>query len=905
MATATAPIEPDKDPPPAENATKPEPAAEPAAKANGTRTRIARAKATKLPARDKAGRKRVVVANRADGGFFYWLGKLYGFAALVFAVGVLLTALFTYRYFASSAPPAPDLRTYSTITPGVSRVYAGDGMLLGEYAKEWRKMTPYDRIPDNLVKAFLAVEDHEFFEHGGIYMKGIARAAWANITAGDFAQGGSTITQQVAKQFLGTEKSLTRKAKEAIMARRLESKYSKKAILSVYLNHIFLGAGAYGVAAAAERYFQKDLSQLTLAEMALIAGLAQAPSRYSPINNLDAAIARRDVVLDQMQKYGFASADDVAAAKSEKVELHVYKDTYQDRSPYYSEEVRRYLSNNTALKEKYGDDPLMTAGLRVEAAVDPAFDAAAYENVDYMAHKQDKRQGWRGPEWFLGDEGTRQLFVERQKVMYGEGPLEPGKRYLALVEDVDTHEAKVRVGDRELELPLENMSWAAEWHSGDNQPNDAVLTNAKKALKPGDVVWVKREIRTKGLYRDWSLGKGLNPKWINPKDHSDWDSKHEDVVELEQVPHPEVSIFNADHRTGYVQAMVGGNDYSRTVYNRMTQACRTPASAFKPIYYSMALQEGYGYDTVLPDEHVSIIDPTTGLVWEPKNLYDDLDGDVSLEYALVFSKNIPSIHLFKKLGKQNVLEWARNLGFTTDFNVDDSMALGSSCAHLAELTRAFAIFARGGKWLDWVFVRRILDRDGNIVEDNTVTFDPMLSPGDRMDRVAAKAGTAPRQAIKPRTAFLITKLLAMMVEHGLTKTIRQTGINAAGKTGTSDFVFDTQFLGFTSRMITIVWAGDDRRVRTLGREDAAYIVIVPLWARYMWEVAQHYPNDPVPWSVPAGVDKDDRGDHSKGTRGARMVLNRHYANDVLRDEGLLPEEGAEGAEGGTPPPPGI
>jgi len=899
MDAATAPRDPDPKPPQEPAAKTAAPPPQP--KARGTRSWLARV----VPARgDKAARKRVVVANRADGGFFYWLGKLYGFAVLVGVVGLLLTSLLTYRYFAQETPPARDLRTYAKIAPAVSRIYAADGTLLGEFAKEWRKVTPYDRIPDQLVKAFLAVEDHEFFQHGGIYFKGIARAAWANVTAGDFAQGGSTITQQVAKQFLGTEKSLTRKAKEAILARRLESKYSKKAILSVYLNHIFLGAGAYGVAAAAERYFQKELSELTLAECALIAGLAQAPSRYSPLHNLEAAVARRDVVLDQMQKYGFAEDAAVASAKAEAVSLHVYKDVFPDRSPYYSEEVRRYLANNDKLKAQFGDDPLMTGGLRVEAAVEPAFDAAAYENVDYMAHKQDKRQGWRGPEWRLGDEGARTLFVERQRKMYGEGPLTPGKRYLALVEDVDNHGAQLRVGDRELELPLQNMSWAAAWRAGSEVPNDPVLLNAKKALEPGDVVWVKREIRSRAKFREWDLGSGLNPKWQGAKDDSKWDDAHADVVELEQTPHPQVSLFNADHRTGYVQALVGGDDFSRTVYNRMTQACRTPASAFKPIYYAKALDEGYGYDTVLPDEHVTIIDPITGLPWTPKNLYDDLDGDVSLEYALVFSKNIPSIHLFKKLGKENVLAWARNLGFTTDFNVDDSMALGSSCTHLSELTRAFAIFARDGKWLDWVFVRRILDREGNVVEDNTATFDPMLSPTDRLDRVAGTAGTVPRQAVKPRTAFLIKKLLAKMVEHGLTKTLRQTELNAGGKTGTSDFVFDTQFLGFTSRMITTVWAGDDQRVRTLGREDAAYIVIVPLWARFMWEVGKAYPNDPVPWSVPAGVRADDRGDHSKGQKGAKMTLNRHYANDVLRDEGLLPEPGAEGTEG-APAPPGI
>jgi len=847
-----------------------------------------------------SARPHIVIDNRADGGLLYWLGKLYGFAALVIATLFLVAMILAYRSVVVSAPPAPNLQSYSRVAPAVSRIYAADGTLLGEFAKEWRTITPFSQIPPRLVNAFLAVEDHDFFGHGGIYVKGIVRAAWANLTAGDFAQGGSTITQQVAKQFLGTEKSLIRKAKEAVMARRLESRYSKKAILSLYLNHIYLGAGAYGVAAAAERYFQKDLSELTLAESAMIAGLAQAPSRYSPIHSPDRAIERRNVVLDRMQKYGLATAAEVAAAKAEPLALKVYKDVFPDRMPYSAEQVRRYIADSAELKARYGDDPLMTAGLRVEAAAEPVFEAAAYDGVDYVAHKQDKREGWRGPEWYLGDEAQRGLFVERQRKMYGTGPLDPGRRYLAIVEDVDNNGAKVRVGDRELDLPLRNLDWAAPWRAGPEVPNDQTISNAKRAVKVGDVVWVRREIRTRGKFRNWDLS-GMNPHWVNERDERDWDEGHPDVVTLEQVPHPQAAMLNADHRTGYVQALVGGNDYTRSVYNRMVQACRTPASAFKPIYYSYALDQGYGFETTLYDQKVSIKDPITGVVWEPQNIFEDLDGDVSLEYALVHSKNIPSIDLFKRLGAANVVKWARQLGFTTPFNVDDSLALGSSCTRPAELARAFAIFAREGKWVDWVYVRRILDREGNVVEDNTVTWDPELGPGDRIDRVAATAGVEPRQAIKARTAFLITKLLHSMIEHGLTKTVRNTDLNAAGKTGTSDFTFDAQFIAFTSRMLTMVWAGDDKRVRTLGREDAAYVTIVPLWARFMWDAARNFPNDKVPWHVPAGVSANDRGDHTKGSRGPRMDLTRHYAKDQMEADGLIVPE-AEG-EGGTPPKP--
>ena len=337
-------------------------------------------------------RHRVEVANRADGGTLYWLGKLYGFAALVILVGVWIASVSIYSYFSLAAPPVPDLTQYAKVAPAVSRMYAADGTLLGEFAKEWRSIVPYERIPKRLVDAFLAVEDHDFHGHRGLYFKGIARAVWANITARDFAQGGSTITQQVAKQFLGGEKSLSRKGKEAVMARRLEATYSKRAILSVYLNHIYLGAGAWGVGGAAQRYFQKPLEELTLAESAMIAGLAKAPTAYSPIHRPERAMERRNIVLDKMQGYGLATAAEVEAAKQEPIKLHLYRDVFPDRMPYYAEWVRSNVNR------QYGE-ALFGSGLRIETAAEPTWEAAAYENTDHGAHWQDKRQGWRGPEW--------------------------------------------------------------------------------------------------------------------------------------------------------------------------------------------------------------------------------------------------------------------------------------------------------------------------------------------------------------------------------------------------------------------------------------------------------------------------------------------------------------------------
>jgi penicillin-binding protein 1A len=843
-----------------------------------------------------APRPRVEIANRADGGLLYWVGKLYGFTALIVLMAILLAGTLLYSYFAKRTPPTPALAAYRHAVPSVSRIYAADGTLLGEFAKEWREFVPYEQIPKQLVDAFVAVEDHDYWNHGGIYWKGIIRAVWANVTAGDFAQGGSTIPQQVAKQFLGAEKSLSRKAKEAIMARRLEATYSKKAILAVYLNQIYLGDGAWGVAAAARRYFDKDLDQLTLGEAALIAGLAKAPTAYSPTHHEKQATERRNLVLDRMAEYGFAPKAEIEKAKQEPISLHPYRDIFPDRMPYYAETVRRLLT------EKYGNDALFENGLHVETAAEPTWEAAAYENADFGARHQDKRQGWRGPEWRL-DGAARATFLDRQKQLYGDGPLQPGKRYLALVDKVDGEKATVLVGDRKLTLPLRNMSWAAKWQPG-NAPNDETIDSPTQALKPGYVIWVSREIRTIQRYRDWSLPDKTNPSWVVHAEEKEWDAAHTDVVKLEQVPHPQTAIFTADHHTGYVVAMVGGFDYDRSVFNRAVQACRQPGSTYKPLYYAKGIDEGYGFDTVLNDVPVQITDPDTGETWSPGDFggSDPQNDKSTLEFALVFSKNVPSVDLFRRLrrdgceapgahcgdghqpgslpGDTHIEGWLRTLGMSTPLSVDDALALGASCSRIDEMARAFTLFARLGKWWprpaghekDWVYVRRILDRTGNVIEDNTLPEDPELAFGDRYDRFEATAGIAEPQAISARTAFLMQRLLGHEVEFGFANILRATGLNAGGKTGTSSATHDNWFIAFTSKFTTVVWMGDDKKERALGKSDAAYMTVVPLWARYMYEAAHGYPNPQIPWYVPPGQNPNDRGDHSKGEKGPQEDL---------------------------------
>jgi penicillin-binding protein 1A len=798
-----------------------------------------------------AVRVRVRVGNPADGGVLYWLAKLYGFGACVMVSSALLTLVSVYGWFARSAPPIPDLRHYADVAPGITRVYAADGTPLAEFAEEWREVVPYERIPEKLVQAFLAAEDHRFFSHRGVDVKGVARAAWRNVTAGEFAQGGSTITQQVAKQFLGSEKTFARKIKEAIVARRLENRYGKREILSVYLNLIFLGSGAYGVQAAAQRYFSKNVWELDVAEMATIAGLAQAPSRDSPLSNMENATKRRDVILDKMARHGYLSSEEAEAWKQRPLVPRPSRDVFLSTEPYFAEHVRRQLVKT------YGRETLMRGGLQVETTAQPVVDGSADDTVTFIARKQDKRQGWRGPEAHL-DSSARETFLRRTEAHYGEGPLQPGRRYLALVESVNRAGARVRVGHHRLRLPLSRMEWASKWSRVDAK-NDVLLESAAQALRPGDVVWVASPRRRVEAFTDWSLDDHLNPHWLPSREVK----VPEDEVELEQTPRVQASIYAMDHQTGYVLGMVGGQDYSRSELNRATQSCRQPGSTYKPIYYSLALDKGYSFDTMLNDIPKAEVDPLTGEVWVPVNLHGTVDFQVSLEYALVYSKNVPSVDIFTKVGGKEVEAWARRLGFTSPIIPDKALALGASCTYIDELTRAFAIFARQGRWIEPIYVKRVLDREGRVLEDRGVYFDDAVAAAVRLDRLAATAGVRAREAIPARTAWLIGKLMREVVTHGFSTALRQTDIPVAGKTGTSSATMDLWFVGYTSRWAIAAWIGDDVRERPLGKDDAAYMSTLPMFARFIKHAAHGLPHAEVPGPPPPGVRSSDRG----GTKG--------------------------------------
>jgi len=824
-------------------------------------------------------------------GFFLWLAKYYSFGVLVLLAHLVAALVVLYAHRSRRVPPTPTRTEAARSAQALTRIYAGDGRLLGELASEWRRWARYEQIPPLLVKAFVAVEDHRFFEHRGIDWEGLLRAAWINLRTGSIVQGGSTITQQLAKTYIGSQRTVDRKIREAILATRIEATMTKAEILELYLNRIFLGHGAYGISAAARRYFDKRLDQLTLPEMALIAGLARAPSRYNPFQRPARALERRNVVLARMQEQGYISRAryEAAARQGQRADgppdlgLRRRPDFFHDGAPYFTAHVRRLLIR------RFGRKRMEQGGLRVETTLNTGVHATARRHVDELARWVDKRQGWRGPVAWLGDEADRERFRTESRERYGTGTLEPGRRYLGLVERSATRAARVTVAGRAYTLPRRFLRWGARFYTR-SAINDRCIRHAWLVLIPGDVVWVR--LAPKDVYDPRIPGSDGQPcitsgHYQEPLHHLH-DNKPPSSVEplelprgdgwpgppylaLEQVPRVQGTIFSYDLRSGYVKAMVGGTDYDRSNFNRVTQACRQPGSTFKPIYYSLALHRGMSYYKKLKDKPHSIVDPQTGRIWYTYDYQHDpelrkrfafrIDNYTkTLEQALIWSKNKASMHLFCELGPQSIKNkyarcnraarevkaWARRLGFSTEIIADQALGLGASCTRTDELTRAFAAFAHRGERVEPVYIRRILDRDGQVLLDRSVPWDPMLPPAARLDRLYATAGQQREQLIPPKTAYRTAKLLRKVVSRGHADTVRMTKIPAAGKTGTASRTADTWFVAHTSRWITTAWLGDDHYVRSLGRHDASFSTAQPMWARFMYDVASRHPLREIP-----------------------------------------------------------
>jgi len=754
-------------------------------------------------------------------------GKLMRALLVAGITGLLLGLVVGVTAFAFYSRDIPDFESPEQYRPNlVSRIFSTDGRLIGEFGLERRRIVSYEKIPKRLVQAFVASEDGGFFEHDGIDYLGMVGAVLDKLLHGGKLRGASTITQQLAKSLLvaqvgfdkGTERSLERKIREAILARRLEGHLTKEEILYIYLNQVYLGHGAYGVEAAAENYFRKAVSELNLGEMSLIAGLPQAPSRFSPFVNPKKARKRQEYVLGRMLAEGFITRAERDQGLELRVEdtVHARDDRFRDTAPYFTEHVRRYLY------DRYGEKVLYEQGLTVETTLDLERQWEAEEALTKGLRDTDQRQGYRGPLLRTTVEKALAIADRYEKTVVQGAPFDPGEIYVAAVTAVSDWEARIRVGAREGLLHLGAMRWARkpnflEWWEFHK------LQRAHHALKPGDVIVVKPTTAKALKDGNWDINSKL------PKDEST------PLFALQQIPLVQGSLISIDPDTGYVQAMIGGYSFEESEFNRAFQACRQPGSAFKPIVYGAAIElEEFTPATIVVDSPIVYDDTDAEKRWKPANYEEDFKGPVPVRTALMNSMNIPALKTGLAVGVEDLRNFAYRLGIETPLKEELGIAIGSSCVTPWELTSVFATISRLGKKIQPIFIKRVIDRDGNVLEDNTAATDPWVDQAVRIDRVYAALDEEYERVMDAADAHVLRYLMTQVCLHGTGAGSTALGWPVAGKTGTTNDAFDAWFIGFTPNLVTGVWVGfDHNEDGPLGVREQGGRTALPIWLDYM------------------------------------------------------------------------
>jgi penicillin-binding protein 1A len=718
-------------------------------------------------------------------------------------VGLLLAVIGAYYYVAPSLPDVESLREVRLQVP--MRVYSRDGLLMAEFGEQRRIPLHIDEVPAELQRAFLAAEDERFFEHPGVDWKGLTRAAIAVAATGEPAQGGGTITMQVARNFfLGREKTISRKVREIFLALRIEHLLSKREILDLYLNKIFLGQRAYGVGAAAEVYFGKTVSELNLAEVALIAGLPRAPSLDNPVTSPQRARQRRAYVLRRLHETGVIDREEMDAANAEPVISRLHGAQVRVRAPWVAEMAR------VAALDRFGPEAY-TAGYTVVTTIDSRLQPLAQEAVRDALERYDRRHGYRGPVAALetlpdGLEATAAAL---------DGYPEPAGLRSAIVLAVDDAGADVFVrGAGNARLEFDSMRWARPFIDDDRRgpapggPRDVVTA--------GHVVLVAR--------RDDS--------WI-----------------LSQAPAVQGALVALDPRDGAIVALSGGFDFELSKFNRAAQARRQPGSAFKPFVYSAALERGLTASSVMIDAPVVFDDPRLEEAWRPRNYSGRFYGPMRLREALVQSRNLVSIRVLQHVGIPFTVDHVRRFGFpSAALPRDLTLALGSGGVTPVELTAGYAVFANGGFKVEPYFVDRIYGPNNVLLQQSNAAWacpecaydesrqEPvMLQVSDRPDgeEPAFVAFEQPPRAVDAGNAYIVSSMLEDVIRRGTGVRARELGRgDIAGKTGTTNEGRDNWFSGYNGDLVATAWVGFDHE-RVLGRGETGASTALPMWMSFM------------------------------------------------------------------------
>lgn len=755
----------------------------------------------------------------------------------VLAVG-LFAAVLGVRQFAAELPEPGALASYEP--PTLTRLHAGDGRLLAEFATERRVFVPLDAMPRRLVDAFVAAEDQRFRAHPGVDPTGIARAALQNLAgagSGRRLVGASSITQQVARNFFLTrEVSARRKIAEAMLALRIERTISKDRILELYLNEIYLGRRSYGVAAAALNYFDKSLDELTLSETAFLAGLPKAPANYDPEKDPDAARRRRDYALGRMEADGYIAAEEADAARAETIAVRPRDPGRIVHAPWYAEEVRRRL---VAL---YGEDVAHGGGLSVRTALDPRLQDIADRALRDGLAAYDRRRGWRGPVARIDPGGDWLAALAAVPAPPGLAPWR-----LAAVLDAAGETATLGFADGALgELPLAEMQWARPWR--ENRAPGPRPQQVGDALAAGDVVAVE------ALPRGEGGEDGAQPDGVF-------------AFALRQIPAAQGAAAALDPHTGRVLAMSGGWSFDDSQFNRATQADRQPGSAFKPFVYLAALENGYTPASIVLDAPISIDQGPNLPRWEPENYSQEFHGPTTLRRGLEKSRNLVTVRLANRLGMERISEVGRRFGIG-DFPEVLSMSLGAGETTLLRLAAAYAMIVNGGRRIEPAFIERVQDRYGATVLRRDARECAACAGPDAARGTPPAPGDDRPQVADPATAFQVAWMLKGVVDRGTGRSAAGLGLPLAGKTGTSNDSLDAWFIGFAPDLVVGVFVGFDRP-RSLGARQTGASVALPVFKAIMAEALGGAPA--VPFRVPANI-----------------MMTR-----IDADTGLLPSPGSE------------
>ncbi len=747
-----------------------------------------------------------------------FLGFLFAAGSILFVIGIVAVAGVLW-HFSKDLPDYSQLRDYEP--PVMTRVHAADGSLLAEYATQRRLYLPIQAVPKRVINAFLAAEDKSFYEHAGLDFYGIARATLfyiENYGSSRRPQGASTITQQVAKNFLLSNKvSISRKIKEALLALRIERTYPKDKILELYLNEIYLGLGAYGVAAASLLYFDKSVEELSIAQAAYLAALPKGPNNYNPFRHRQEAIARRNWVIDRMVEDGFIAAADGEKAKKEPLDAVVRPTgAYTFSAEYFAEEVRRYIS------EKYGDKKLYEGGLSVRTTLDPKLQVIARQTMVKGLVDFDESRGWRGPVSNIDISGDWGVKLADVKSLSDVAPWR-----LAVVLQVSDQSARIGlqppreptgavVKKREFGvLPLAGVKWARPA----GKPSRPIQ-RVSQVLAPGDVVYVEPEGDEPGHYG------------------------------LRQIPEISGAMVVMDPHTGRVLAMVGGFSYDQSQFNRATQALRQPGSSFKPIVYAAAIDNGYTPSSIELDAPIEIDMGPGGGIWRPQNYGGKFYGPSTLRFGLEESRNVMTVRLAQDIGMPLIAEYAKRFGVYDNLPPYLSYALGAGETTVLRMVTAYAILDDGGQKVTPTLIDRIQDRYGHTIykHDTRICID--CDADKWRDQPEPKLEYRRDQIVDPMTAYQITSMLEGVVQRGTATVVRDVGKPVAGKTGTTNDEKDVWFIGYSPDLVCGVYMGYDKP-RHIGRLATGGHLAAPIVRDFFKLALADKP--PVPFRMPVGI----------------------------------------------------